>query len=466
MKGGSPVSDDEVEPVEAVSESKSSDSSRESQSSSDASPAQEAAPSRENDSGPAPESLSGYKDDDGLSLSKEYSNGDGPGASSSKESDGEGSFRSKWRDMAGLSEGRASAGTSDSEEASAGSVGSSRDDGAEEASDSEKSGETRESDAAGKDPEKTDASSDSKETGDSEKPEEAGKSDDAKASKDPTDVRDSKGTKDVKDSVTTKDAQETKDAKAARDPQSAKETKDAKEAREAKEKEDKYKDQMISLLTEQVQLLTKMVQMMGGEVPQSSVNASGTIKDGKWGDLMGSWGQGKEGNCSSVATIKAAMDKYGSNVFDKTEGSPEEGYKLTMKDGTKVSLSPEELQTAKRMDNFEGSGQARDYADLAYAAMAKRALNEGHEGSTTYARACHSLNNGEDPLYSAHALGLDNNVVPLTANGLENADSAVGWSDTHAVYVDQGYVDHYGTATEYNGSDTNRHWLYGGFRFK
>jgi hypothetical protein len=469
MKGGSPVSDDEIEPVESVSEASSSDSSSESQSSSDASSTQEAASSRESDSGPEPESLSGYKDDDGLSLSKEYSSADDAGASSSKESEEGGSFRSKWRDIAGLDDKKESSRANDSGEVSS---GNSADDSATgstgDVDGSEKTGEAEEPDQAEKDSETTDASSETKETDDSA---EAAKSEDAKDADKARESGESKDTKDAK-GVDAKDTKDTKDAREAKDPQAAKDTKETKEARdaretkEAKEKEDKYKDQVISLLTEQVQLLTKMVQMMGGEVPGSSAKAGGSIKDGQWGDLFGSWNQGKEGNCSSVATIKAAMDKFGDNIFDKTEGSPENGYKITMKDGVNVTLSPQELQTAKRMDNFEGSGEARDYADLTYAAMAKRALDEGHEGSTTYARACHSLNNGEDPLDSAHFLGLDNNIVPLTERGLRNADSAVGWSDTHAVYVDQGYTDHYGTATEYNSSDTNKHWLYGGFTFK
>ena len=215
-----------------------------------------------------------------------------------------------------------------------------------------------------------------------------------------------------------------------------------------------------------VDLLTQMIEKLGGTVDRSSIQSSKTIKDGAWGDLLNSWGQGSEGNCSSVATIKAAMDKYGDDVFKKMDGSAEDGYNITMKDGYSTTLSPEELQKAQRMSDFEGSGEAKEYAEVLYAAMAKRAQDEEHEGSRTYERALHSLSNGEDPYHSAHLLGLDGQVRSVPICELAGADGAVAWSGTHAVYVDSGYTDHYGSSTYYNGTDTNEKWLDGGFVFE
>ncbi len=125
-----------------------------------------------------------------------------------------------------------------------------------------------------------------------------------------------------------------------------------------------------------------------------------------------------------------------------------------MKDGQRVSLTADEMATASRMSQFQGTGAERDYANLCYAAMAKRALSERHEGASSFARACHALNNGEDPNDTARFLGLKNNMRRANVSELNGSQAAVAWSYQHAVYISGGRTDAHGREAGYNGTDT------------
>gem|GEM_PF-2372317 len=222
---------------------------------------------------------------------------------------------------------------------------------------------------------------------------------------------------------------------------------------------------MQQMMQMQMQMMSQMMNMMsqmngrnnggnnGGNNPLGPVNNNNRVDPAnntnprRWGDLVGSWRQGAEGNCVSVATIKAAMQKYGNNVFKSTERTPDGGYNLTLQDGKKVSVSAQELETANRMNRFVGNGAERDYANLCYAAMAKRALENGHEGARTFARACHSLNNGEAVEYPMNLLGLKGKYKRISLNDMKNHDSVITWNHNHCLYANNGRVDGYGRAT-------------------
>jgi hypothetical protein len=143
-----------------------------------------------------------------------------------------------------------------------------------------------------------------------------------------------------------------------------------------------------------------------------------------------------------------------------------------MQDGFQVRLSEQELSMAKAASNFHGNDSAaKSYAQLCYAAMAKRAQMEGHEGARNYAQALHSLNNGDDPRHSARWLGLQQQMISLDPRTLNGQDSVVAWSQRHAVFVnrDQGrahVADHYGQGRWFNGTDTNGWALMGAFTFR
>lgn len=182
-------------------------------------------------------------------------------------------------------------------------------------------------------------------------------------------------------------------------------------------------------------------------------------------DMQG-WGQGAEGNCAAVATIKAATDAYGDNLFQAMTQLPDGGYRITMQDGVTVEVSGQELGMAAQAENFTGSGPGLQQATIAYAAMAKRALMEGHEGATTYAQALNSLANGDNPYDSARFLGLQNQVVAVDPRTLNGQDSVVAWNSTHAVFVDNhSATDSYGSARSFDGTDTRGNSLTNAFTF-
>lgn len=165
----------------------------------------------------------------------------------------------------------------------------------------------------------------------------------------------------------------------------------------------------------------------------------------RFGNLISSWRQTTEGNCASVATIKAAMHKWGDRVFQNQQRSADGGYDITMRDGYKLHVNPQELETARRMSDFEGTDQkALNYANLVYAAMAKRALENGHEGARTFARAAHSLNNGETVDYPAKLLGISDHLRRIPVSQIRNSDIVMAWNQNHMVYGTDGRIDAYG----------------------
>jgi hypothetical protein len=187
-------------------------------------------------------------------------------------------------------------------------------------------------------------------------------------------------------------------------------------------------------------------------------------------NIMSGFNQGTEGNCSAVATIKAAMDKFGTGVFDGMQKTEDGGYNLMMKDGVGINLSAEEMQIAEQKEKFEGKGSDEDqYATLCYAAMAKRAMMEQNDGATNFSGACDSLNNGEWPKDTARFLGLENHVQNLDVNNLAGQDGIVAWSSDHSIYLDnQGgnlMADKYGSGWNYNGTDGFGRSIEGAFTF-
>ena len=124
-------------------------------------------------------------------------------------------------------------------------------------------------------------------------------------------------------------------------------------------------------------------------------------------DLITGWHQTTQGNCATVATIKASLHKWGDEVFAKHTRDREGNHHVTLRDGHQVLVTAKELETATRMSHFVGDKKrALKKANLCYAVMAKRALEEKHEGANTFVKACKSLNNGEKVTQPAHYLGV------------------------------------------------------------
>ncbi|MDQ7826267.1 MAG: hypothetical protein RDV48_25925 [Candidatus Eremiobacteraeota bacterium] len=188
-------------------------------------------------------------------------------------------------------------------------------------------------------------------------------------------------------------------------------------------------------------------------------------------DIMDGFNQGTEGNCASIAVIKAAMDKYGTGVFQDVQKTADGGYNVKLRDGRDVQLTAQEYQTAQQMAGFEGKGgDEQQFATLCYGVMAKGALAENNEGCKDYMGACKSLNDGEWPNDTARYMGLQNDMMPLDPQNLGGQDGVVGWNTKHAIYMDnQGgnlMSDHYGEAYNYDGTDTFNRQLTDAFTFK
>ncbi|MDQ7824334.1 MAG: hypothetical protein RDV48_16145 [Candidatus Eremiobacteraeota bacterium] len=186
-----------------------------------------------------------------------------------------------------------------------------------------------------------------------------------------------------------------------------------------------------------------------------------------------SFGQGKEGNCASIATIKAGIDVFGDEVFKRQEGDREKGFDLTLRDGSQVALSRDEYETALKNSYFQGkNGDTEDYANLCYAAMAKRKMDIENTGKSdgkkiTYQQACDLLNDGIDTFDAPRYLGLQNNVKklddPLDADEYRHYDAVVARTKgVHALYVDgpETYSkdadvtqDNYGDPKAFDGTD-------------
>lgn len=190
----------------------------------------------------------------------------------------------------------------------------------------------------------------------------------------------------------------------------------------------------------------QVADMLGCALAGKPYNPDDFVK--RFRDLIGSWRQTSEGNCVSVATIKAAMHKWGNKVFLDQKPAADGGVDLTLRDGHRMHLSPQELGIARQLSRFRGRDpQAVEYANLCYAAIAKRALQNGHEGARTFARACHSLNNGEQVGYPAKLLGIGAHVRRINVRDIPRHEIVMAWNSGHMIYGTNGATDRWGRPT-------------------
>ncbi|MFA7479605.1 MAG: hypothetical protein WC314_03810 [Vulcanimicrobiota bacterium] len=187
-----------------------------------------------------------------------------------------------------------------------------------------------------------------------------------------------------------------------------------------------------------------------------------------FGDLVTAWRQGAEGNCSTVATIKAAMDRYDNQVFDQVNKT-DNGYNIVMQDGYKMTLSNSELAAATQASRFKGpDGPAKSYANFLYGAAAKR---NALDNKMSLRASFNDLNNGESVHNPPKLLGLKHQVVKVNPRTLNGQDSVVGASNRHAVFIDRNAngghtTDRWGKRSNFNGTDGANRGLVTAFTFK
>ncbi|MCA9796920.1 MAG: hypothetical protein KC910_34155, partial [Candidatus Eremiobacteraeota bacterium] len=175
-------------------------------------------------------------------------------------------------------------------------------------------------------------------------------------------------------------------------------------------------------------------------------------------ELTRSWAQSVEGNCVSVAVIKAALQQYGTGVFD--ELAPfDEGWRVVMQDGHQLTLSEAELDLARASSHFRGSGVGRRIADVCFAAMAKRLQSGKHSPVDSYEKALDWLNNGEYAPNCLRYLGIRQNAYRIAPWSVDDHEAVMVSSTSHCVHVENrgngSQADHYGQRVDFDGTDTN-----------
>jgi hypothetical protein len=203
----------------------------------------------------------------------------------------------------------------------------------------------------------------------------------------------------------------------------------------------------------------------------NQITSAGT---GTWSNnaVEASWGQTVEGNCASVAMIKAGMEQYGNKMFSNVQQTAGGGYNVTLQDGKQVSVTAQDLQTTAQMANFKGNGGPEQaYATLAFAVEAKNGANQGFNGQHSIQGVLQSLNSGAYAQQPAQLLGLENDLQQINPNQIQGQNGVIGVSSDHAISIGMGangqeMADHYGTQQAFNGTDTRGGKLQAAYQLK
>lgn len=164
-------------------------------------------------------------------------------------------------------------------------------------------------------------------------------------------------------------------------------------------------------------------------------------------DLITAFDQGSRANCVSVAVIKAAIDRFGSDVFQEVEKLPEGGYRVTMRDGYELTLTPDDMRMAAQASDFEtehgGDPEALALATLCFAAMARR-QDEQSLMDETLSESFYQLNDGARTPTGFSLLGLQDYVRMIPADQAAGQRGVVGDGPDHSAFIDGDTVDLWG----------------------
>jgi hypothetical protein len=202
----------------------------------------------------------------------------------------------------------------------------------------------------------------------------------------------------------------------------------------------------------------------------------------------------REGNCASIAIIKAAMYTYGENAISYVVKNGV--YQVTLKNGAQVSFTEDELDLVVKDGSFvlgdyqddkdDGAsldiyGRYRDFAHICFASMCKMVASEGdynsRAGKTIYPEdfelALETLNDGTHTPSVHELLGLDEHVTPAFGGKFKKrvwADvGMVFWTPRHAMFAAKGRLDWYGNPIRVRGRLVGpfpHRMLVGGFKLK
>ncbi|WP_249746322.1 hypothetical protein [Pseudomonas rhodesiae] len=174
------------------------------------------------------------------------------------------------------------------------------------------------------------------------------------------------------------------------------------------------------------------------------------------GNIWSGFKQGPDGNCTTVAAIKAAMMKFGQKPTDifRDVTANGDGWDIQMRDGFQLHLSKSELRQAAQQARFMGddAGMMTD-ANFLYAASAKRAHMEGNQGwgfgndanaRRSFADALVSLNDGEMLSEGLDRLGLKGLYRQSSSSELASGVLGVVAYGGHAMASIGGHVELWG----------------------
>ncbi|MCP4745183.1 MAG: hypothetical protein GY874_03430 [Desulfobacteraceae bacterium] len=232
---------------------------------------------------------------------------------------------------------------------------------------------------------------------------------------------------------------------------------------------------VFGVITENVDCGFLNTDIVNSDHPELNV-ASG---DGQIDD----WEQTVEGNCVSVGVIKAAIDKFGSNMFEEINWTGS-GWLVTTHDNEQLFISEDNYREAYESGYFrdneellspelawffgyvsEDSDGDMSLAVLAYAVLARRRADEC---DITFSDALTDLGDGFWVGNAIHLLGLSDYAikVDLSSDTAKttilregNAIFTEHSSDSgHAFYCDvingEIYMDNYGSKKSFDGSNS------------
>lgn len=164
-------------------------------------------------------------------------------------------------------------------------------------------------------------------------------------------------------------------------------------------------------------------------------------------ELITAFRQGGEGNCVTIAIIKAGIEIFGlNNIFQYRWVN--ETCEIIMRDGYETSFSAVELDQGILLSKFilQENETAFNYANLCFTAMVKRAQDENNDEleDMSFEAAANSLNNGEYYLEGPHWIGLRNHIKSIGRKYVWQYKGVIGASKKHCFFVSQGLEDNYG----------------------
>ncbi|WP_244283453.1 hypothetical protein [Flavobacterium hercynium] len=167
--------------------------------------------------------------------------------------------------------------------------------------------------------------------------------------------------------------------------------------------------------------------------------------------IFESFKQGERTNCSSIAFIKAALNIYGVDNLFVIETVNDSLHKITLKNNSSFTINNEEISKARFSAGFvfikknPESEQITNYAVMAYAVMAK--YKQIIDNQATFDKALEDLEDGAvytPTIYKYLGFKQGKQIQKLKRHAGSEYCGVVAWSNAHAVFVCQEFMDYYG----------------------